>query len=94
MLCGFGFGGHQVPQLELRLRYVVSLPFTGAPVDKTRMFPFDTKRDPRLKRGFEEVFFYFPGSPQKGGLPGSKQGFCSGGGIKAANNRSYFKTGI
>ena len=59
------------------------------------MFPFDTKRNPRLKRGFQEVFFYFfPESPKKRGLPGSKRVFCLGGDIEAANNWSYFKTGI
>ena len=30
------------------------------------MFPFDKKRDPRLKRGFQEVFFYFPETSKKG----------------------------
>ena len=31
------------------------------------MFPFDTKRNPRLKRGFQEVFFdSLESPPQKG----------------------------
>ena len=55
------------------LACVVSL-YMYAPFNRTCMFPFESKCNPRLKTAFQEVFFDFLIYPPKRGLPGSKRG--------------------